>query len=28
LGSLESEVEGIMNKIFEFIETVEFSPVE
>ncbi len=25
LGSLESEVEGIMNNIFAFIETVEFS---
>ena len=25
LGSLESEVEGIMNKIFDFIETIEFS---
>jgi hypothetical protein len=25
LGSLESEVEGIMNNIFEFIETIEFS---
>jgi len=28
LGSLESEVEGIMNKIFEFIETIEFSALE
>ncbi|MEG4818245.1 tellurite resistance TerB family protein [Microcoleus sp. K5-D4] len=28
LGSLESEVEGIMNKIFEFIETIEFGPIE
>ena len=28
LGSLESEVEDMMNKIFEFIETVEFSPLE
>ena len=27
LGSLESEVEGIMNKIFAFIETIEFSEV-
>ena len=27
LGSLESEVEGIMNKIFDFIETIEFSEV-
>ncbi|NQE34714.1 tellurite resistance TerB family protein [Microcoleus asticus] len=25
LGSLESEVEGILNKIFEFIQTIEFS---
>ncbi len=25
VGSLESEVEGIMNKIFDFIETIEFS---
>lgn len=28
LGSLESEVEGILNKIFEFIETIEFSALE
>jgi len=28
LGSLESEVEGIMNKIFDFIETIEFSGEE
>jgi hypothetical protein len=28
LGSLESEVEGIMNNIFDFIETIEFSGVE
>lgn len=28
LGSLESEVEGIMNKIFDFIETIEFSEGE
>ncbi|MEG3859596.1 tellurite resistance TerB family protein [Microcoleus sp. herbarium12] len=28
LGSLEAEVEEMMNKIFEFIETVEFSPLE
>ncbi|MEG4802951.1 tellurite resistance TerB family protein [Microcoleus sp. ARI1-B5] len=28
LGSLESEVEGIMNKIFDFIETIEFSALE
>lgn len=27
LGSLESEVEGIMNNIFDFIETIEFSEV-
>ena len=28
LGSIESEVEGILNKIFEFIETIEFSALE
>lgn len=28
LGSLESEVEGLMNKIFDFIETIEFSGEE
>ncbi|TAF00020.1 MAG: hypothetical protein EAZ79_03950 [Oscillatoriales cyanobacterium] len=28
LGSFESEVEGIMNKIFDFIETIEFSEGE
>ncbi len=28
LGSLESEVEGIMNNIFAFIETIEFSEAE
>jgi len=28
LGSLESEAEGILNKIFEFIETIEFSALE
>ncbi len=28
LGSLESEVEGILNNIFEFIETIEFSALE
>jgi len=28
LGSLESEVEGMMNKIFEFIETIDFSAAE